>query len=125
MNLAEKRGKVAETDHLMSLPIPIFTEVLGEESLHVADEIFVVKAIDQYLRFRDTIRPLLEEEDPANDTTHLTEEEKKHREEVKAQHAEERKKAEEEALAKEAEAVAAMDALGKIQHESDKHQESI
>jgi hypothetical protein len=45
---------------------------------------FVVKAIDQYLRYRDTIRPLLEEEDPANDTTHLTEEEKKHREEVKA-----------------------------------------
>ncbi len=61
--------------------------------------------------------PLLEEEDPANDEQlikHLTEEEKKARDDAKAAKAEEAKKGEEEKAAKEAEEVGAMDDLGKI-----------
>ena len=63
------------------------------------------------------MRPLLEEEDPALDpkvVAQLTEEERKTREEAQKKKEAEGKAAKDEALAKEAEVVGAMDALGKI-----------
>lgn len=69
------------------------------------------------MKAREDIKPLLEEEDPANEGTiiqHLTEEEKKHREETKKAKAEEEKKQADDFKAKEAELLAAKDPLGKI-----------
>ena len=81
-----------------------------------------MKLITSYIKYRDAIKPLLDEEDPANDEQvikQLTEEERKAREDAKVAKAEEEKKAKEEEAAKEAERVAAMDDLGKIQYGSD------
>ena len=83
----------------------------------VTEEIQVVKAVQGYIQSRDSIKPLLPEEDPANDpsiTSHLTEEEKKHREEAAHKKAEEEKKHADEENKKETESIAAMDGLGKI-----------
>ena len=88
----------------------------------MADESQVVALVEAYLKHREDIKPLLEEEEPANDEAvlkALTDEERKHREEAKAAKAAAAKAALDEAHAKEAAAVAAMDPLGKIQHESD------
>lgn len=71
---------------LVKLPVEVLTEILAEDTLNVSEESQVVAAIDAYLRFREGILPLLEEEVAANEESVvklLTEEEKKHREEAK------------------------------------------
>ena len=81
------------------------------------EEITVVKLVTSYIKYREGIKPVLDEEDPANDSqviAQLTEEEKKHREDARAAKAEEEKKAAEEAAKTEAEKVAAMEPLAKI-----------
>jgi hypothetical protein len=50
--------------------------------LNIKEEIDLVKLINKYISHKNTFEPL-PEENPLLDTTHLTEEEKKHREEIK------------------------------------------
>ena len=61
--------------------------MLNSHDLKVKEEQVVVKVVEAYLRVRDPLKPLLEEEDPAHDpkvVALLTEEEKKAREDTKA-----------------------------------------
>jgi hypothetical protein len=84
--------------------------------------------VTSYLILRDPLRPLLDEEDPAQDpkvVSQLTEEEKKAREDAKAAKMAEAKAAEKEAAAKEAEEIAGKDELGKIQHASEREQKKL
>jgi hypothetical protein len=68
--------------------------------LKVSEEITIVKLINRYITHKSTFEPL-PEEDPFLETSHLTEEEKKHREEAKTKKTEEeKKKSEEEKKAK-------------------------
>jgi hypothetical protein len=104
-------------DFLTKLPAEVFTELMSDDFLDVMNEMQVFKTIEAYLGHRDTLRPLLDEEDPANDevvVALLTESEKKAREEAKAKKLEEEKKVRENADAKEADALKALDDLGKI-----------
>jgi chemotaxis protein histidine kinase CheA len=109
-------------NHIVTLPVEALIDLLKDDKLKIDEEILIVKLITSYIKYRDAIKPLLDEEDPANDEQvikQLTEEEKKAREDAKAAKAEEEKKAKEGEAAKEAERVAAMDDLGKIQYGSD------
>jgi hypothetical protein len=79
----------------------------------------VVKIIERYLNHRRAL-PLLDEENPANDWTHLTEEEKKNREEAKVKSTDEKALAKVEEEKKSEAALAGLDPLGKIQFANDK-----
>ena len=119
---AESAADGKGDNHLVTLPVEALIELLKDDKLKIDEEILTVKLITSYIKYRDAIKPLLDEEDPANDEQvikQLTEEEKKAREDAKVAKAEEEKKAKEEEAAKEAERVAAMDDLGKIQYGSD------
>lgn len=110
---------------LFKIPIEVFTDLLKDDKLKVDKEFIVVQAIGEYLKCREAIKPLLDEENPSNAeniVAVLTEEEKKSREEAKAKKIEEEKKASDEEKKKEGEAVAALDDQGKIQYASDKAQ---
>jgi chemotaxis protein histidine kinase CheA len=104
-------------NHLVTLPVEALIDLLKDDKVKIDEEILIVKLITSYIKYRDAIKPLLDEEDPANDEQvikQLTEVEKKARDDAKAAKAEEEKKAKEGESAKEAERVAAMDGLGKI-----------
>ena len=119
---AESAADGKGDNHLVTLPVEALIELLKDDKLKIDEEILTVKLITSYIKYRDAIKPLLDEEDPANDEQvikQLTEEERKAREYAKVAKAEEEKKAKEEEAAKEAERVAAMDDLGKIQYGSD------
>ena len=119
---AESAADGKGDNHLVTLPVEALIELLKDDKLKIDEEILTVKLITSYIKYRDAIKPLLDEEDPANDEQvikQLTEEERKAREDAKVAKAEEEKKAKEEEAAKEAERVAAMDDLGKIQYGSD------
>ena len=91
--------------------------------MNVKEEMTVVRIINSYLKHRDSIRPLLEEEQHANDqavVALLNEEEKKHREDAKHAKEVEETKIKEETKVKEADAFKALDDLGKIQYTLDK-----
>jgi hypothetical protein len=100
-------------EFLNKLPFEEFYELISNEELNVSAEMEVVRTICRYLTYRKTL-PLLEEEDPAKDWSHLTEEEKKHRGEQKAKADEEHKKRTEEESKHKAEAFAKLDELGKV-----------
>ena len=119
---AESAADGKGDNHLVTLPVEALIELLKDDKLKIDEEILTVKLITSYIKYRDAIKPLLDEEDPANDEQvikQLTEEERKAREDAKVAKAEEEKKAKEEEAAKEAERVTAMDDLGKIQYGSD------
>jgi len=114
--LSEFEGK-ATAEGVKALPADILAELLAQDELKVAEESAVIALVDAYMKSRDEIKPLLEEEEQANDAALvalLSEEEKKSREDAKAQKAEEALKAAEDAKAKEEEAFNALDDLGKI-----------
>jgi len=108
------------------MPFDAFLEFISHDDIEVKTEQEVVKMVQKYMQKRNTVQPLLPEEDPVNDLSHLTEEEKKKREESKAkQDEEENKKKEEEKKARD-EKLAKLDELGKMQFELDeKQQEKI
>ena len=76
----------------MTLPVEALIEIIKDDKLKIDEEIIVVNLIISYIKYRDAIKPLLEEEDPANDEQvikQLTEVEKKARDDAKAAKAEE------------------------------------
>ena len=84
--LSEFEGK-AIAEGLNAIPAEVLAELLAQDELKVAEEAAVIAAIDAYLKNRDEIKPLLEEEEQANDAALvalLSEEEKKSREDAKA-----------------------------------------
>jgi hypothetical protein len=84
--LSEFEGK-AIAEELNAIPAEVLAELLAQDELKVAEEAAVIAAIDAYLKSRDEIKPLLEEEEQANDAALvalLSEEEKKSREDAKA-----------------------------------------
>jgi hypothetical protein len=96
------------------MPFDAFLDFISHDNIEISEEIDIVKMITKYLQKRNSIMPLLPEEDPVNDLTHLTEEEKKVREVAKAKHVEEEKKKHVEEEKKNEDKVKAMDELGKI-----------
>ena len=97
---------------MLGLPYDKMHSLCNKSSLCVSDEKQLVTLFTKYIAHRDAIRPLLPEEDPWLDWTHLSPEEiegrKKAKEEAGVATA---AKKEEEAKAKEAE-FAGLDPLG-------------
>lgn len=114
---AESAADGKGDSHLLTLPVEALIDLIKDDKLKIDEEILIVKLITSYTKYRDAIKPLLDEEDPANDEQvikQLTEQEKKAREDAKAAKAKEENKAKEAEAKKEAERVAAKDNLGKI-----------
>jgi membrane protein involved in colicin uptake len=80
--------------------------------------------IEGYIKHRDEL-PLLDEEDPMKNWSNLTEEEKKKREEENAKKNEEEKKKSDEEEKKQADEYAKLDEQGKIQANWNKKVEAI
>jgi hypothetical protein len=80
--------------------------------LNIHNENVLVQLFEKYLKHRETL-PILPEEDPMNDTTHLTPEEVKARGEAKAAVQEEEKKQKEEETKAKEDAYNALDDLHK------------
>lgn len=99
---------------LMDLPIEAFRSFCQADRLYITDEKVVVDLIQDYLKHRDDL-PLLDEDNPMKNWSNLTEEEKKKREEEEAKAKEEEKKKHEEEEKKQADEYAKLDELGKIQ----------
>ncbi len=100
---------------LDELPVEKFKTLCSSDSLYISQEITVVHLVEKYLKHREGL-PLLDEENPLKDWTHLTEEEKTKRKEEEKKHEEEEKKKHEEEEKKKEEEFKALDELGKIQH---------
>ena len=98
---------------LMDLPEKAFRSLLSSDTLYITDEQIVVDLIVKYLKNRDML-PILDEDNPMKNWTNLTEEERKKREEEDAKAKEEEAKKKEEENKKEAEEFAKLDDLGKI-----------
>ena len=62
------------------MPFDEFYDLVSGDDLNVSEEINVVKVITRYLAHKGTFPPL-PEEDPLQEVSNLTEEEKKNREE--------------------------------------------
>lgn len=98
------------------LPFEEFYGIISSEDLNVSEEIEVVKVINKYLQHRANLPP---SEDEPVDLSHLTEEEKKNREEQKAKKDEEQKAKKAEEEKKKEEEFAKLDEPKKIQHKID------
>ena len=79
----------------------------------------MVKLIEEYLKHREGL-PLLDEENPAKDWSNLTEEEKEKRKEEEEKKKEEEKTAKEEEEKKAADEYGALEPLGKMQYDWNK-----
>jgi hypothetical protein len=99
---------------LRELPAEAFRSVCEADNLYIQDEKIVVDLISGYLKHREGL-PILDEENPLKDWSNLTEEEKKKREEEEQKKKEEEKKAQDEEEKKHADEFAKLDDLGKIQ----------
>lgn len=108
----------------MDLPENAFRSLCSADNLYIMDEQIVVDLIVKYLKHRDDL-PILDEDNPMKNWSNLTEEEKKKREEEEAKAKEEEKKAKDEEDKKEADEYAKLDDLGKIQHNWDKKVKEI
>ena len=98
------------------MPFNEFYEIIQSNELNTKAEIEVVNLIDGYITHKNKF-PILPEEDPANDWSHLTEEEKKKREEDKKTQVEAKAKAVADEEAKKQEEYAKLDAEGKMNHD--------
>ena len=83
----------------MNLPYKYLKSLCGSNKLCVKNERSLLTLFEQYLKHRDNL-PLLPEEDPSKDWSNLNEEERKNREEKKKLAEEEEKKAHDEEEAK-------------------------
>lgn len=99
---------------LRDLPAEAFRSVCEADNLYIQDEKIVVDLISGYLKHREGL-PILDEENPLKDWSNLTEEEKKKREEEEQKKKDEEKKAHDEEEKKLADEFAKLDELGKIQ----------
>jgi len=108
-NFAEVKDKGSE--FLLDLPAEAFTELCAADNLYIEQEKFVVELIEHYLKRREGL-PLLDEENPLKDWSALTEEERKKRQEEDAKKDEEAKKAKEEEEKNELDKFNALEDLG-------------
>lgn len=99
---------------LKDLPYERLKSVLSNDGLKVTQEKFVLSLIERYLKHRETLPPL-PEEDPKNDWSLLNEDEKAKRTEDKKVADDEAKAAEDARNAEKKAAYDALDDLGKIQ----------
>ena len=99
---------------LMDLPEKAFRSLISADNLYITDEQIVVDLIVKYLKHRDHL-PILDEDNPLKNWENLKEEEKKNREEEEAKAKEEEAKLKEADAAKEKEEFDKLDDLGKIQ----------
>jgi DNA-directed RNA polymerase len=98
----------------MDLPEKAFRSLISADNLYITDEQIVVDLIVKYLKHRDHL-PILDEDNPMKNWDNLTEEERKKREEEDAKAKEEETKLKEAEAAKEKEEFDKLDDLGKIQ----------
>jgi len=124
MHFTEISGQDKGMQFLMDLPENAFRSLCSADNLYITDEQIVVDLIVKYLKYRDDL-PILDEDNPMKNWTNLTEEEKKKREEEEAKQKEEEKKKHEEEEKKEADEFAKLDDLGKIQHTWNKKVQEI
>jgi len=115
MNFAEIAQKDKGTEFLKELPFDQFRSLCAADNLYIEEEKIVVDLIEGYLKHRENL-PLLDEENPLKDWSNLTQAEKDKRLEEEAKHKEEEKKQKDEEEKKENEEFAKLDDLGKIQH---------
>ena len=64
---AESAADGKGDNHLVTLPVEALIDLLKDDKLKIDEEILIVKLITSYIKYRDAIKPLLDEEDPAND----------------------------------------------------------
>ena len=98
----------------MDLPEKAFRSLISADNLYITDEQIVVDLIVKYLKHRDHL-PILDEENPMKNWDNLTGEERKKREEEEAKAKEEEAKLKEAEAAKEKAEFDKLDDLGKIQ----------
>ena len=99
---------------IKDLPVDAFKAICQADNLYIQDEKVVVDLIQEYLKHREGL-PILDEENPMKDWSNLTEDEKTKRKEEEGKKAEEEKKKGEEEAKKEADEYAKLEDLGKIQ----------
>ena len=116
VNFAENSvsGEHGGLKFLKDLPVDAFKGIMSADNLYIHEEKIVVDLIEEYLKHRDEL-PMLDEENPMKDWSNLTEEEKTKRTEEEKKHKEEETKKKEEENKKEADEFAKLDELGKIQ----------
>jgi hypothetical protein len=101
-------------EFIKELPVDQFIALCSADNLYIKDEKIVVDLIEEYIHHRDEL-PLLPEEDPTKDWSHLREDEKAKRLEEEKKGDEEAKKKKDEEEKKEADEFAKLDEQGKIQ----------
>lgn len=100
---------------LQDLPVEYFTSLCKADNLQIKEEKVVVDLIEAYLKRREDL-PLLDEENPLMDWSSLTSAEKALREEQKKKQAEEEGKIKEEEKKKKEEEFKVLEKLPKIQY---------
>lgn len=86
-----KEGVLQIPQILRDIPFKVLKSLLQNDGLRVSNEKFVVDLVESYLKHREAL-PLLPEEDPKNDWSLLTDEERAKRTEVQNKQKEEEKK---------------------------------
>ena len=100
------------TKFLLNLPFTYMKSICSSNKLTIKDEKALVGLFEKYLAHRDSL-PLLKEEDPSQDWTHLTQEEKDARTKAQEEKKAEEAKAKEDAEKASQDAYNALDDLGK------------
>ena len=78
INFADVSKDEKGLEFLRDLPAEAFRSLCAADNLYIQDEKLVVDLIQGYLKHREAL-PLLDEENPLKDWSNLTEEEKKKR----------------------------------------------
>lgn len=76
-------NSVEGTAFLLNLPFEQMRNICESNSLNITNEMLLVQLFEKYLNHREKL-PLLPEEDPALDWSHLNADERKAREDAKA-----------------------------------------
>lgn len=114
INFADISKDEKGLEFLRDLPSDAFKSLCAADNLYIQDEKLVVDLIEGYLKHRESL-PILDEDNPLKDWSNLTEEEKKKRQEEEDKRHEEERKKEEEEKKKQDDEYAKLDDLGKVQ----------
>ena len=109
---------------IKNLPVNYFKSLCSSDSLYISEEKFVANLIEKYIEHRSHL-PLLDEENPMKDWSHLTEVEKNNRKEEEKKAAEEEGKKNAEEEKKQLDAYNALDELGKIKFDWKKKLDTV
>jgi hypothetical protein len=109
---------------LRDLPAEAFMSICAADNLYIQDEKLVVDLIVDYLKHREEL-PILDEDNPMKDWSNLTEDEKKKREEEEKKKDEEEAKKRAEEEKKDADDFAKLNELEKLQTTWNKKVEEV